>query len=186
MACWCPYAQPVATPHRIVVLQHPREARRALGSVRILRRVLTDVVVRVGIELGDDPEVARSLADPDRDPVLLFPRPGPSGCDLSGRTRPVTLFALDGTWRQVTSLAAANPWLESLPHVRLTPDQPSVYGVCGQPGPDRLCTLEAVAHALAVVERDQEIREALVRPLRAMAKMHLSSIPPVRQAPAEG
>jgi hypothetical protein len=51
-----------------------------------------------------------------------------------------------------------------------------VYGVCRQPFPWGLCTLEAVAHALAAVEADDAIRATLLRPLRAMADMHRASI----------
>lgn len=175
-ACWCAYARSVDTPHRVVVLQHPREERRALGSVRILRRVLAHVVVRVGVELGADPAVVAARADRERESVLLFPRAGHGAFDLVGARRPLTLFVLDGTWTQVRSMRAANPWLEALPYVRLSPAEPSLYGVCSQPEPGALCTLEAVAHALAIAEHDGSIRDDLLLPLRAMAKMHLSSI----------
>ncbi|HWH94858.1 MAG TPA: tRNA-uridine aminocarboxypropyltransferase [Baekduia sp.] len=174
--CWCPYAQFVATAHRIVVLQHPREQRRALGSVRILRRVLANVVVCVGVEFSDDPDVAAALADDDRDAVFLYPRAGLAPFDLRAARRPLTMFVVDGTWTQARSLRAANPWLEDLPYARLSPATPSVYGVCAQPGAESLCTLEAVAHALAIAEDNDAVRRVLVRPLRALAKFHLLSI----------
>lgn len=175
-ACWCRYARPVETTHHIVVLQHPREARRALGSVRILRRVLSSVIVRVGMDFAADPEVAAALADRRRDSVLLFPRAGPNRFDPATAQGQLTIFVVDGTWSQAKSLLAANPWLGDLPHIWLSPTRPSAYGVCRQPFPWGLCTLEAVAHALAAVDRDDAVRDALLCPLRAMAGMHLTSI----------
>jgi tRNA-uridine aminocarboxypropyltransferase len=166
----------VETSHRVVVLQHPREARRALGSVRILRRVLSNVVVRVGVELGDDPEVAAARADRGRDRVLLYPRASADRFDPATARGPLTVFVLDGTWSQARSLLAANPWLGDLPHIWLSPPRASAYGVCRQPFPWGLCTLEAVAQALAAVDRDDAIHDGLMRPLRAMAGMHRASI----------
>jgi DTW domain-containing protein YfiP len=175
-ACWCKFAQFVRTPHRIVVLQHPREARRALGSVRVLRRVLEHVVVCVGIDFGHDPQVLAARTDPLRRRLLLFPRDSPNRLEPAAARGPLTIFVLDGKWSQVKTLLAANPWLQDLPYVRLAPAGTSIYGVCRQPFPGARCTLEAVADALAAIDADDAIRDVLLRPLRAMVDMHLQSI----------
>jgi DTW domain-containing protein YfiP len=166
----------VQTEHRVVVLQHPREQRRALGSVRILSRVLSNVTVRVGMDFGSDPVIQSALTDPLRAKVLLFPRTGPDGIEPAAVRRPLTMFVVDGTWSQARSLVGRNPWLGDVPHIRLDPDRPSAYCVCRQPAPWGLCTLEAVAHALGALDGDEAIRDALLHPLRAMARMHLASI----------
>lgn len=174
-ACWCRYATRVETPHRVVVLQHPREARRALGSARVLQRILANVVVRVGIDFTADPEVVLTRTDPTSLQILLFPKGGAAPLDPANETSRLTIFVLDGTWSQARSLLAANAWLGALPYLRLSPTGGSAYVLRRQPFPEGLCTLEAVGEALTAIVGDDSIRTQMVRPLRALVGMHLAS-----------
>src|ERR1043165_5795744 len=73
VACWCGFVRPTSCRHRIVVLQHPREAKQTFGTARILREVLPQTELHVGARFTAD-EAARLLADP-RPPLLLYPGP---------------------------------------------------------------------------------------------------------------
>lgn len=165
-ACWCRYAKPTSTPHRVVVLQHPREARCKLGTVPILRRVLPATVVHVGVDFS---AVQGTLTDP----VLLFPGDG-APFDTATLDGGCTLVVLDGTWRQARSIRRVNPWLAVLPVLRLAPTRPSGYVIRTQPDPAGLSTVEAVAAALVRLGGDPSLRTAFLRPLHAMVGMHLA------------
>lgn len=171
-ACWCGYVRPVSTEHRVVVLQHPREARHRLGTVMILRQALPDVAVHVGIVFGDQPEVAAALTDARRPALLLFP--GEGGVQMPPEGGPFTLVVPDGTWRQSRSLLAANPWLARLPQLSLSQHQASQYAVRTQPDRGCLSTVEAVAAALALLDDNPAIRRDLLVPFRALVGMHLA------------
>lgn len=42
-----------------------------------------------------------------------------------------------------------------------------------QPNSKSLCTVEAIALSLSILEKNEEIAEALIRPLRALCKIQL-------------
>jgi len=156
------------------VLQHPREAQSALGTVRILRRALPDVTVRVGVDFSRDPEISRMIRVPAQRGLLLYPGDGANPLEPEAVEGRLTLVAIDGTWAQARSIVAANPWLATLSQLRLSPRGRSVYAVRRQPYPWGLCTLEAVAEALALLDHDADAGAALLRPLRAMIGMHVA------------
>jgi DTW domain-containing protein len=123
--------------------------------------------VITGVSFGD--EVAgEAMGDPQRPPVLLFPRPDAEVLCAGGNWRARTLVVLDATWTKARRMLAANRWLQHLPAWRLALDRPSVYTVRQEPGPGCFCTAEAVAEALAIADRDEAARDALIAPLQAM------------------
>ena len=69
--------------------------------------------------------------------------------ELRGEERPRHLVILDGTWFHAKKIYDAHAWLRDLPHVQLTPNEPSRYRVRRQPRPQCLATLEAIVHAEA-------------------------------------
>eukprot|EP00250_Pteridium_aquilinum_P005572 c15645_g1_i2 orf=678-2435(-) len=68
---------------------------------------------------------------------------------------PCHLIVLDGTWSKARRIYFENPWLQSLPHYKLSLSSPSLYeGVRKQPKPGCLSTLESIVYALKVLEPD--------------------------------
>jgi DTW domain-containing protein YfiP len=87
--------------------------------------------------------------------AVLFPHPDAADlATLPPEQMPSTLVLVDGTWAHAKRLHRENPWLLRLPHVRLSPRQPSRYRIRREPRPDYVSTLEAVVEALAIVEPD--------------------------------
>ncbi|QLQ36476.1 tRNA-uridine aminocarboxypropyltransferase [Micromonospora robiginosa] len=175
-ACWCRFVTPVHTPHRLVVLRHPREARHALGTVRVLARVIPETEVFDGVRRSPAADHA-VRGDAARPPLLLYPvsattaAPAITGVPGGG---PYTIVVLDGTWRQARSMLKADDHLGTMPRMSISPTTPSRYAVRAQPFPHGLSTLEAVAEALVVLGAEPAVREALLRPFRALVGMHLA------------
>ena len=168
VACWCAFVKPTSCRHRIVVLQHPREARQTFGTARILRQVLPHVELHVGETVSAE-MASCVLDDPSRPPLLLFPAPHADVWQPRAPAGPRTIVVLDATWTQARRMFATSDWLRALPAGRIVLDHASLYTLREQPSPDGLCTLEAVAEAVAMLDGDAEVRDALVAPLRAMA-----------------
>lgn len=173
-ACWCAFVRPVSTPHRILVLQHPREARAAFGTVRILRQAISEVTIRVGINFTLDAAVAEALSYPTHQPVLLFPRRDAAPREMVVGIVPLTLVVIDGTWTQARSIMRVNRWLLDLPHYQLEPTRRSIYSLRSQPQAEYLSSLEAVAEVLSILQGDPDIHHSLLSPLRAMVGMQLA------------
>jgi DTW domain-containing protein YfiP len=186
--CVCDRITELRARTRVLVLQHPREQDRDLGTVSLLRAVLPDACeVRVGLSwasfqqcLGDeqaDPKrwailYPHSLKKPLapallKQPVVFLDREGEpvKGGRLEG------IVALDGTWSQAKSLWWRNPWMLKLGRALVHPKEPSIYGkLRKEPRRDAVSTLEAVADALVANGEPEATRAELRKVFRTMVQ----------------
>jgi len=150
--CVCRTLAPAASRTRVVILQHPREARLAICSAWLTRLALANAEIHRGVRF--DPEGALAQA---RVPgaALLYPGDGAAPAGERADDPPPVLFVVDGTWTQAEKMLRKNPALASLPRLAVDAGRPSGYGALRrEPGPVHLSTLEAVALALGALERD--------------------------------
>lgn len=172
--CFCAHVSPQKTRTRVVVLQHPREAKVPLGTLRMVQLSLPEAVVRRGVDFNHDP-VVEALYREEPSPYVLYP--GADARDLSEIPpgEPITLIAIDGTWSQAKALLRHNPRLAALPRVAFTPGSPSIYRIRRQPAEHCVSTLEALARALDLLEGPSpgHFESALLAPLRALVSDQL-------------
>jgi DTW domain-containing protein YfiP len=150
--CVCEALAPVPSRTRVVLLQHPREARLAICSAWLTRIALENVELHRGVRFEDHPRVREVCEAPGT--ALLFPGPGstPAG---AANPPPATLVVIDGTWLQADRMLRDNPRLAALPRIGLVHDRVSGYaGLRREPAEGHLSTIEAVALALGALERD--------------------------------
>jgi DTW domain-containing protein len=83
---------------------------------------------------------------------VLFPAEGALSLEEAHAAGVRTLVVPDGTWQQAGRIARRDPRCAGLPCVRVEAARPSAYGLRRNARPDGLCTLEAVAEALRVLE----------------------------------
>jgi DTW domain-containing protein YfiP len=177
----------------VLVLQHPQEQDRVLGTARLLARTLADARVSVGLswrnlghalgaheQRAPDPrqwavlylgsgiigENARQRCG--KQPLIALDDAGEPAADQDGALGGLQgLVALDGNWAQAKALWWRNAWLTRLRRVVVVPDRPSLYGnLRREARPDAVSTIEAVALALSVLERDATVRERVLAPFR--------------------
>lgn len=150
--CICALVTRVDNEVDVLVLQHPREAREAKGSVRLLGLALARCRVVVG-EAFEPAELRELLGGDVSASALLYPH---DGLDTPARSNSVQvrrLVVLDGTWRKSVRMLNANPLLQSLPRYSLTPTEPARYAVLRKAAAvSQLSTLEATCAALAELE----------------------------------
>ncbi len=87
--------------------------------------------------------------------LVLYPSSDSVALDRAfaeGLDGPAALIALDGSWSQAARMARREPSVRNLTRVRLPPGGPSSYRLRTQSHPSRVCTFEAVARALGVLE----------------------------------
>ncbi|MEO6954725.1 MAG: tRNA-uridine aminocarboxypropyltransferase [Polyangia bacterium] len=162
--CWCEHLPTLPTSTRVLLLQHPRERRMAIGTARMAHLSLPGSQLRVGIGFDEDRVVNELLAAGDA--YLLFPGDRAHPPETLPRDRPVTLVVVDGTWWQASKLVKENPRLAQLPRVALSPTRLSEYQIRRQPADFCVSTIEALAETLEVLEGRSF--EALRVPFRAM------------------
>jgi DTW domain-containing protein YfiP len=186
VACYCAHVTQIPTRTRVVVLQHPRERNKAIGTARIAALCLPNAEIVVGFDFANDRHVRALLNNPDAPAVLLYPSPDARDLRVDPPRGAVTLVVLDGTWHHAKTLLRENPWLHAFPKVAFSPERPGEYRIRSEPREDYVSTIEALAQALAILEADapgeraqpgtSDRFDALMVPFRAMVDIQLDYI----------
>lgn len=178
--CVCEDIAPVANRVELLILQHPQEQDRALGTARLTALNLKKATLKIGLSwpslskaLGRDADPQRwgilylgsvKLADLDTDRDLVaVDRKGA----LEDGQRDILkslegIVLLDGTWSQAKALWWRNAWMLKCRRLILGPHRPSLYGkLRKEPRADGLSTIEAAALTLSRLENRPEIEDAL-------------------------
>jgi DTW domain-containing protein YfiP len=168
---------------RILILQHPQESDRILGSARLAQLCLPGAKLKIGLSW---PNLAKALGEPkeavhpSRWAVLHLGsgiktgapgkrlRPGlhfvsKSGQEIDGPTEPLEGFVvLDGTWSQAKALWWRNAWLLKLRRAILVPQSPSLYKeLRKEPRRECLSTIETIAETLQALGEPERTVQAL-------------------------
>lgn len=170
--CFCDRITPLATRTRILLLQHPREERVAIGTARMALLALPNSQRRVGLDFSGDPDVRAAVATTGS-AYVLFPGPDATPAGSLPRGRELTLIVLDGTWPQAAKLLKLNPAIAALPRVAFHPRSPSAYAIRREPADFCVSTIEALAEVLGVLEPDGHRFERLLDPFHAMVERQL-------------
>ena len=179
--CICDSVTPIDNRIALLILQHPQEQDRALGTARLTAQHFAHAVVKVGLSW---PSLSKALGQPVADAsrwavlylgsakvadldtereVVAIDRKGAIEADqrgILGRIEGVVL--LDGTWSQAKALWWRNAWMLKCRRVILGPKRPSRYGeLRREPRRDGLSTIEAAGMLLAALEKRPDIAETL-------------------------
>jgi DTW domain-containing protein YfiP len=177
---------PVENRIAVLILQHPQEQDRVLGTARLVCTTLARATLTVGLSwrnlghaLGSPAEAkewgvlylgsAQARKAGDGLLIALDRKSEPLADQQTARRGLKGIVALDGNWAQAKALWWRNPWLTRLRRFVAVPDGPSLYGdLRREARADAVSTLEAVALALSVLEGDPAVREKLLAPFRAL------------------
>jgi len=179
-ACVCDRVVTLETQRRVLILQHPQEQDRELGTARLTVLHLKRAVMKTGLSW---PSLAKALGrevNPKRWAVLYL---GAATAATLPKDRELTLLdskgrplpeqedalseidgviVLDGSWSQAKTLWWRNPWVLKCRRLALNPKQPSRYGkLRREPRREGLSTLEAAALTVARLGGQPEIESAL-------------------------
>jgi hypothetical protein len=179
--CICDTVTPIESRISLLILQHPQEQDRALGTAWLAALHFKDAVVKIGLSW---PSLAKALGKPVADPArwaVLYLGSAKAGdldtdADIVALTRKGEaadkqrailsaiegVVLLDGTWSQAKALWWRNPWMLKCQRVILNPKQPSRYGALRRaPRRDGLSTIEAAGMLMSALERRPEIGDTL-------------------------
>src|SRR6202048_3056031 len=179
--CICDSITPIENKVSLLILQHPQEQDRALGTARLTALLFADAVLKIGLSW---PSLSKALGRPVHDPsrwavlylgsakvseletdrdIVAINRKGevePNQRAILGDIEGIVL--LDGTWSQAKALWWRNAWMLKCQRVILGPERPSRYGkLRKEPRRDGLSTIEAAAMLLGSLERRPDIAETL-------------------------
>jgi hypothetical protein len=164
--CVCEALPALASRTKVVILQHPREARLAICSAWLCHAALPGSELIVGVRFEEHPRVRALCGEPGA--ALLFPGADATPAGAAGEREVATLLVIDSTWPQAVKLLRLNPRLAALPRISIEGAAPSGYaGLRREPEPGHLATIDAVAEALGALEGDP----ARYQPMRAAFRL---------------
>src|SRR5712672_690298 len=179
--CICDSVTAIDNRISLLILQHPQEQDRTLGTARPTALHLKNAVVKIGLSWPSlSGALGRPVADPSRWAVLYLG--SAKVADLQTDREVVAIdrkgevedhqrailkeiegiVLLDGTWSQAKALWWRNAWMLKCQRVILGPRHPSRYGkLRREPRRDGLSTIEAAAMLLSNLEKRPDIAETL-------------------------
>lgn len=174
--CLCALIPRLTSRTRVLILQHPDEAKHALNTARLAALGLCNCELLVAETF---PQLVELLSDSAYQAVLLFPGEGAQVLCLQAEQaeqaegvmgaeqRPCLLVVPDGTWRKARKLLYLNPLLASLPRVALPEGLVSRYRLRKAPMPGAISTIEAIVTALNILDAPQRF-DSLLKPFEAL------------------
>jgi len=184
--CICDSIARLESRTSLLILQHPQEQDRALGTARLTALHFKNAVLKIGLSWPSlSKALGRPVADPsrwavlylgsakvadlatDRD-IVAIDRKG----EVEENQRAILkhiegIVLLDGTWSQAKALWWRNPWMLKCQRVILNPARPSRYGrLRREPRSDTLSTIEAAGLLIGSLEKRPDIAATLRRRVR--------------------
>ena len=192
--CVCKDITPINNKIALLILQHPQEQDRELGTARLTTLHLKNAILRVGLSWPSLEKAVGQPVDPkrwailylgaasaatlpkDRELVLLDSKAKP----LDDQDRTLAgiqgIVVIDGTWSQAKTLWWRNAWVLKCRRLALNPKQRSRYGALRrEPRREGLATLEAAALVLTRLGRQPEIETALSESFRRLLELYRAS-----------
>jgi DTW domain-containing protein len=179
--CVCDSVAPVENRLSLLILQHPQEQDRTLGTARLAAQHFPGAVVKIGLSWPSlSKALGRLVENPARWAILYL---GSASAEALHSEREVIaltrkgeiaenqrailggiegVIVLDGTWSQAKALWWRNPWMLKCQRVILNPAHPSRYGrLRREPRRDTLSTIEAVGLLIGSIEKRPDIAATL-------------------------
>ena len=178
--CICDSVTPIRNRIELLILQHPQEQDRALGTARLTAQHFEKVTHKIGLSWPSLSKALGRSVDPqdwailylgsakvadlatERDLVAIDKKG-----ELEDGQRQILkdiegVVLLDGTWSQAKALWWRNAWMLKCRRIILGPAQPSLYGkLRKEPRRDGLSTIEAAGMVLSRLEGRAEIETEL-------------------------
>ena len=193
----CDEVVPIDNRVAVLILQHPQEQDKLLGTGRLTAVHLTNATFKVGLSWASLAKALGRAADPKRWAILHLgsarPRDFPKGREvivLDKKGNPVAdqdaaladiegVVVFDGTWSQAKTLWWRNPWVLKAKRVALNPRRPSLYGkLRREPRREGLSTLEATALLLGNLEQRPEIETQMTATFARMLDRYRQAVAP--------
>jgi DTW domain-containing protein len=175
-ACLCDVVPRIDLRTKVCLVIHHRELSRSSNTGLLAIRALVNSEVRVRGEHREALDLQDLLTKQYRS--FLF-YPSADAIELNQalvirEATPIQLLVPDGTWRQARKIHSRHPELRDLPRVKISTPNNSIYQLRAQSKPERMPTLQAIAHGLGIIEGDS-VRAQLMKLYQAKIERTLKA-----------
>jgi len=186
--CFCAAVTPVENRVFVLVLRHPQEQDKKLGTAHMTTLQLKNAALKTGLSWANLSKAAgRPVKDNKKWGILYLgtakasePLPPRVLTVLSKAGNPAPdqdaaleslegIILLDGNWSQAKALWWRNAWMLKCRRLVLQPPHPSLYGnLRKEPRRESVSTIEAAAYTLAALDDDPALAEKILPPFRLL------------------
>jgi len=184
--CVCAAIEPVDNHISVLILRHPQEQDKQLGTARMASLQLKNSLLKTGLSWANLTKALGKTADPKRWGILYLgtkathPLPKRVVNIVTSKGAPVPdqdvilrglegIIVLDGNWSQAKALWWRNAWMLKCRRLVLEPPKPSLYGnLRKEPRRESVSTIEAIAYTLAALEADTVLTDKILIPFKAL------------------
>ncbi|UAB69388.1 DTW domain-containing protein [Vibrio sp. SCSIO 43132] len=177
--CICHTIQSLHSEVELLILQHPDEVNRAMGTARILKLSLANTHVLIGEDFTNDERLAQLLEDDAYHHCVLFPQKSSLSVSeiAKHKGKKLRVILLDGTWKKAYKMWRLNTMLHDLPCIALPENLEGNYRIRKAPSSNSLSTVEAGFHVLRLLDSSRDF-SPLLESFERMVDMQFSHIPP--------
>lgn len=171
--CYCAEIHPLKLATKVSIIMHKKErfltsntamlAQKALGNSEIFLRGYSNQ--KISDSFLEEKNYQPLFLYPDEDAIELTPE------FLSSMSKPINLIVPDGTWRQAKKIHTREASVSHIQKVKLTSTPKTIYPLRRQKFEYGLCTLEAIAYALGIIE-NKNAQDFLLGQLKRMIDIH--------------
>ncbi|MBU0799669.1 MAG: DTW domain-containing protein [Alphaproteobacteria bacterium] len=186
--CICAALSPVHNRVQVLILRHPQEQDRVLGTARMTVLQLQNAVLKTGLSWANlskawghpvlDPKkwgvlylgTMKTAAPLPPRPLTVINRKGEPAAEQDSVLDDIEgIILLDGNWAQAKALWWRNAWMLKCRRLVLQPPRESFYGsLRKEPRKESVSTIEAAAYTLAALDHDDTLAEKILPPFHAL------------------
>jgi DTW domain-containing protein YfiP len=156
VTCLCAWIDPITPPLNIIILQHPKEAKHAKNTVKLLTLGLKKITILQGERSEDWTQLAKNVAKTPQNYCLFYPHEQSTSvesiCSSEQKERyfPVNhnVIFIDASWRKALKIWHLNPWLQQCNSWHFANPPENQYHIRRTTQQSSLSTLESVAYVL--------------------------------------
>jgi DTW domain-containing protein YfiP len=185
--CICSGIDAIDNKIGVLILRHPQEQDKILGTALLTRLQLKNATLKTGLSWPNLAKVLGRTADPKRWGILYLgtaktavslPKQVLTVLSQKGNVLPDQeellealegIILLDGNWQQAKALWWRNAWMLKCRRLVLQPLKPSLYGnLRKEPRKESVATIEAAAYAIAELEGDAALADKIMAPFKML------------------
>lgn len=154
--CICAAIPRLDLKTRVCLVVHVNELKRSSNTGRLAVKALVNSEMRVRGAIKEPLDLS-DLLSPRYRTLLYYPSDDALELDqelVARDVTPIQLIVPDGSWRQAGKVHSRHQELKGVPRVKICKPDPSKFHLRAQHRPEGMATLQAIAHALGVIEGD--------------------------------
>lgn len=150
-ACFCHKVCKFDNLTKVIILQHPNEAKHALNTAKIAQLSFTNSKLFIGEDFTNHSELNEILKKDEC--YLLFPTESSQSIEEFKKPRNMTLIIIDGSWKKAKKIFYLSKNLQSLFALKFKTIHEGRYQIRKEPKKGYISTLEAITFALETLDQ---------------------------------